>query len=187
MRRLPLLPLLALVAMATACAADGAGDEVSLSGDDLLDGKTDSASEQLRPRLPVVRLEPGVWLEHEVLLHSVVTAEVSLSGLFSVEVDVQVPRDFYTEVGVYKIGADQGRTVSVDIAGRRTMTLVKRIGAIGERTEPQIFPDNRFAFVPDATGDYLLMVVPTEIEPGADREEYGIAATLAETPAQDAP
>ena len=146
------------------CAADDADVQ-----------SADATEERLRVKGPPERLEPGSWLRDQTLAHAVVDAEVSLEGLLDVNVDVEVPADFWAETAGYLVAMEQGRTLTVDIEGPR-VTLYTR--PVGER-EGTITYGQPAETIARTTGDLLVLVIPLATEPGADHIEYAIRGDLA--------
>lgn len=163
-----LLLALAAAGFLFGCAGTG-GDQVPLQTDDLLSGKSD-AQNQLRPTAPVT-VQPGVWIEDQVLHHAAIDADVDLSGLFDVQIDVSVPLDFWTEVGAYLVDLDAPTTVDVQLDGPRVAALWKRIGS-DESAYDQDSTD--FTFGAAEPGRYLLMIIPLELHPDSTEVHYDL-------------
>ena len=135
----------------------------------------DATEERLRVKGPPERLEAGSWLVDQTLAHAVVDAEVSLEGLLDVNVDVEVPADFWAETAGYLVAMEAGQTLTVDIDGPRVTLYTRPVGA----REGNITYGQPAETVAETTGDHLVLVIPLEIEPGADHIRYAIRGDVA--------
>jgi hypothetical protein len=194
-----LLVSLALSSVA-GCAIEAEDEGVVLDPGSVLAGKADG-DERLRAQFPPTRLVPGSPLAGWRLNHAVVGVDVDLVGLFSPEVQVSVPSDFFVEVGAFLLyDLPAGREVSLAVdtrryGGEKMSVYVRRLPGRAEGRADGIYfpPGNSARFTVDPTVDpiaddtgtvvpgtshYLLLVLPAQIRPGEDHVLVDLSATI---------
>jgi hypothetical protein len=198
--RLLALPVVVVPALAAACVVEPTGEEEVLDGQALLAGKSDG-DDHLHVQFPPVTLVPGVPLDGWRLNHSIVTADVDLTGLFSVDVQIRVPADFFVDVGtflLYDLPAGAQLTLDTDTSrwgGETLHVYVRRLPGNGEgRAEGIHFPPGNSASftidptaepIPDEVGvvvpgtsHYIVTLMPAQLRPGSDHVMLDLRASL---------
>lgn len=132
-----------------------------------------SAMEDSRLRVagPGVALTPNVAVTGQELRHGVVSVGVALDWR-GARLDVKVPRDFWVEARGYYVDLAAGTDVHVRITGPRVQVLVRHFDELSST----ITTGNDVSFRAERAGRYLVMVLPNEIQAGADHITYDLVA-----------